>query len=145
MRWMRWHCPSDTWFEIRALVVWGRARYLSVTEVPHNIETLQLAGKKHVISFKLEGQSGARDLRLSMQAASTTAPGLPPNIERLNNISTSISNQLQQKQQQKHRLWHDTELRRGNDKQYPEGATSPHSSDNNKYNLHVCLVRWAHN
>ena len=36
MRWMRWHCPPDTGFEIRALAVWGRARYLSVTEAPHN-------------------------------------------------------------------------------------------------------------
>ena len=24
--WMRWHCPADTGFEIRTLVVWGRAR-----------------------------------------------------------------------------------------------------------------------
>ena len=30
VRWMRWHCPSDIGFEIRAVVVWGRARYLSV-------------------------------------------------------------------------------------------------------------------
>ena len=27
--------PPDTGFEIRALAVWGRARYLSVTEAPH--------------------------------------------------------------------------------------------------------------
>ena len=32
---LRWHCPPDTRFEIRALAVWGRARYLSVTEAPH--------------------------------------------------------------------------------------------------------------
>ena len=31
VRWLRWHCPPDTEFEIRALAVWGRARYLSVT------------------------------------------------------------------------------------------------------------------
>ena len=30
VRWLRWHCPPDTGFEIRALAVWGRARYLSV-------------------------------------------------------------------------------------------------------------------
>ena len=34
VRWLRWHCPPDTGFEIRALAVWGRARYLSVTEAP---------------------------------------------------------------------------------------------------------------
>ena len=45
--------------EIRALAVWGRARYLSVTEAPHNIESLQI-----------------RDLRLSKQAALTTVPEL---------------------------------------------------------------------
>ena len=38
---MRWHCPPDTGFKIRALAVWGRAHYLSVTEAPHNIESLQ--------------------------------------------------------------------------------------------------------
>ena len=36
VRWLRWHCPPDTGFEIRALAVWGRVRYLSVTEAPHN-------------------------------------------------------------------------------------------------------------
>ena len=34
---MRRHCPPDTEFEIRALTVWGRAHYLLVTVVPHNI------------------------------------------------------------------------------------------------------------
>ena len=38
VRWLRWHCPPDTVFEIRALAVWGRARYLSVTEAPHNTD-----------------------------------------------------------------------------------------------------------
>ena len=26
VRWLRWHCPPDTGFEIRAPAVWGRAR-----------------------------------------------------------------------------------------------------------------------
>ena len=34
VRWARWHFPPDTWFEIRALAVGGRARYLAVTEAP---------------------------------------------------------------------------------------------------------------
>ena len=64
-------CLPDTWFEIRTLVVWGRARYLSATEAAHNIESLQ-------------DQSGVwtRDLRLSKQADLTTAPGPPPYHER---------------------------------------------------------------
>ena len=39
---MRWHCPPDTKLEIRALAVWGRARYLSVKEAPHIIEYLRV-------------------------------------------------------------------------------------------------------
>ena len=38
VRWLRWHCSPDTGFEIRALAVWGRARYLSVTEALHNTD-----------------------------------------------------------------------------------------------------------
>ena len=40
------HCPPDTGFRIRSLVVWGRARYLSVMESPHNIEFLQVSAGK---------------------------------------------------------------------------------------------------
>ena len=77
---MRWHCSSDTGFEVRAPTVWGRARYLSVTDVPHTINIFEWAGKKHFVSLKLGGQSGAqtRDLQLSKQAALMTARGPPP-------------------------------------------------------------------
>ena len=76
-RWMRWYCPPDTGFEIWALIVWSRARYLSVTEAPHNIESSRVSGKETFCFLKLEGQCGvrARDLRLPKQAALTTAPG----------------------------------------------------------------------
>ena len=36
VRWFGRHCPPDTGFEIQTLEVWGRARYISVTEAPHN-------------------------------------------------------------------------------------------------------------
>ena len=52
VRWMRWHCPPDTGFEIRALAVWGRARYLSVTEAPHNTDFHMWMGKKHFCFFE---------------------------------------------------------------------------------------------
>ena len=81
MRWIWWHCPPDKWFEIRALAVWGRARYLSVTEAPHDIVFFcEWAGKKHFVPLKLEGQSGVRtrDLRLPKPSALITAPGPPP-------------------------------------------------------------------
>ena len=69
-------CPPDTLFEMRALGVWGRARYLSVTV----LNIYEWAEKKHFVSLKLEGQSRVRtrDLRHSKQATLTTAPGPPP-------------------------------------------------------------------
>ena len=52
VRWLRWHCPPDTGFEIRALAVWGRARYLSVTEAPHNTNFYTWMGKKQFCFFQ---------------------------------------------------------------------------------------------
>ena len=52
VRWLRWHCPPDTGLEIRALAVWGRARYLSVTEAPHNTDFHTWMGKKHFCFFQ---------------------------------------------------------------------------------------------
>ena len=52
VRWLRWHCPPDTGFEIRALAVWGRARYLSVTEAPNNTDFHTWMGKKHFCFFQ---------------------------------------------------------------------------------------------
>ena len=52
MGWVKWHCPPDSGFEIRALAVWGRVRYLSVTEAPHNTEFYEWMGKKHFCFFQ---------------------------------------------------------------------------------------------
>ena len=49
---MRWHCSPDTGFKIRALAVWGQARYLSVTEAPHNTDFHTRMGKKHFCFFE---------------------------------------------------------------------------------------------
>ena len=51
--------------EIWALAVWGRARYLSVRDAPHNSELLRVREKKHFV--EIEGQSGVqiRDIRFS--------------------------------------------------------------------------------
>ena len=56
---MRWHCTPDTGFEIRALAVWGRARYLSVTEAPHNTDFHTWMGKKHFCFFET-AETGSR-------------------------------------------------------------------------------------
>ena len=43
--------PSpDTGFEIRTMTVWGRARYFSVAEAPHNIEFL-LMSREEIFCF----------------------------------------------------------------------------------------------
>ena len=55
----RWRCPPDKGFEIRALAVWGRARYLSVTEAPHNTDFHTWMGKKHFCFFQT-AQTGNR-------------------------------------------------------------------------------------
>ena len=52
VRWVRWHCPPDTGFENKTLEVWGRARYLSVTEAPHNTEFYELMEKEHFCFFQ---------------------------------------------------------------------------------------------
>ena len=52
VRWLRWHRPPDTGFEIRALAVWGRARYLSVTEAPRNTGFHTWMGKKLFCFFQ---------------------------------------------------------------------------------------------
>ena len=41
------------WLEIPTLTVWGRARYLSPTEVPHNIESLRVDGEETFRFFEL--------------------------------------------------------------------------------------------
>ena len=43
---MSWNSPPHTGIEIRALSVLGRARYLSVTEAPLNVESLRVSGKE---------------------------------------------------------------------------------------------------
>ena len=59
VRWLRWHCPPDTGFEIRAVAVWGRARYLLVTEVPHNTDFHTWMGKK-LFNFFQTAETGNR-------------------------------------------------------------------------------------
>ena len=55
VRWVRWHCPLDTGFEIQTLDVRGRARYLSVTEAPYKSEFYEWMGKKQCRFFQTAG------------------------------------------------------------------------------------------
>ena len=52
VRWMKLHCPPDTGLEIRALLVWGRARNLSVTEALNNIESsIMIERERNILSL----------------------------------------------------------------------------------------------
>ena len=74
---MRWHCPPDTRFEIRALAVWGRARYFSVTEAPHNTSFYTRMGKKH---FFFPPRLGTELRTLAWKAALLTTTLGPPTL-----------------------------------------------------------------
>ena len=76
LRMVRWHCPPDTGSEIRALAVRDRARHLSVTEVPHNIESLRVSEEETFVSLKLEGQSSVRICDLRPSSHCTGDPAL---------------------------------------------------------------------
>ena len=71
------HEDSEILPEIRAMAVWGRAPYFSVTEAPI-LNLYEWAGKKH-----FEETFWTCDLRLYKQAASTTAPDPPPSISTI--------------------------------------------------------------
>ena len=61
VRWLRWHWPPDTWLEIRALAVWGRARYLLVTEAPHpTILTFTRGWVRNIFCFFQTAETGNR-------------------------------------------------------------------------------------
>ena len=78
VRWLRWHCPPDTGFEIRALAVWGRARYLSVTKLPTILTFTRGWGRNNFVSFK-PPRPGTEARTLAWKAAVlTTTLGPPP-------------------------------------------------------------------
>ena len=88
VRWLRWHCPPDTGFEIRALAVWGRARYLSVTEAPHNTNFHTWMGKKHFCFFQT-AVTGNRTPNSGVKGSGANhyprAPALKRAIQQRNN------------------------------------------------------------
>ena len=66
MRWMRWHCPPDTGFAIRALAVWGREPTLGHRGSQQYWIFTNERGRK-----LFDGQSGVRN-ELSIQLTSWT-------------------------------------------------------------------------
>ena len=71
VRWLRWHCPPDTGFEIRGLAVWGRALYFSVTEAPHKTDFTRGWGRNIFVSFK-PPRPGTEPRTLAWKAAVLT-------------------------------------------------------------------------
>ena len=68
VRWVRWHSYPGTCFEIQTLEVWGRARYLSVTEALHNTEFYEWMGKKHFCFFQT-AETGKRTPNSSVKGS----------------------------------------------------------------------------
>ena len=83
-KWVRWHCRPDTGFEIETLEVWGRARYLSVTEDPHNNEFYEWMGKKHFCFFQT-AETGIRTPNSSVKGSSDNHY---PRAPTLNSLTT---------------------------------------------------------
>ena len=82
VRWLRWHCPPDTGFEIRTLAVWGRARYLSVTEAPHNTNFHTWMGKEHFCFFQT-AETGNRTPNSGVKGSGANHyPRAPAHIEK---------------------------------------------------------------
>ena len=94
VRWMRWHCPPDTGFEIRSLAVWGRARYLSVTEAPHNTDFHTWMGKKHFCFFQT-AETGNRTPNSGVKGSGANhyprAPALRDNEQTETRVKTTVS------------------------------------------------------
>ena len=85
VRWLRWHCPPDTGFEIRALVVWGRARYLSVTEASHNTDFHTWMGKKQFCFFQT-AETGNRTPNSFVKGSSANHYARAPALQRFSVI-----------------------------------------------------------
>ena len=86
---MRWHCPPDTRFEIRALAVWGRARCLSVTEVPHKTEFHTWMGKKHFCFFQ-PAETGNRTPNSSVKGSGANHYPKAPALFQTNKKDSTI-------------------------------------------------------
>ena len=86
---MRWHCPPDTGFEIR------RARYLSVTETPHNTDFHTWMGKKHFCFF-LTAETGNRTPNSGVKGSGANHYPRAPALY-LNNLIKNNKDHIQQK------------------------------------------------
>ena len=93
--WGWWDDRDDTvlqtGFEIRALAVWGRARYLSVTEAPHNTDFHTLMGKKHFCFFQT-AETGNRTPNSGVKGSGANhyprAPAQPDNLLAFSRTNT---------------------------------------------------------
>ena len=65
---VRWLCPPDTEFETQTLDIWGRARYLSVTEASANAEFYEWMEKK-LFRFFQTAETGKRTPNSSMEGS----------------------------------------------------------------------------
>ena len=87
VRWLRWHCSPDTGFKTLALAVWGRARYISVTEASHKTDFHMWMGKKQLFVFFKPPRTGTEPRTLAWKAAVLTTTLGPPPPPRKGNSS----------------------------------------------------------
>ena len=83
VRWLRWHRPPDTRFEIRTLAVWGRARYLSPQYWLSHVD-----GEETFLFLSNRRDPGTEHRALAWKAALlTTTLGPPPCLGPRNHLT----------------------------------------------------------
>ena len=76
-------------FEIRTLAVWGRARYLSVTEAPHNTDFHTWMGKKHFCFFQT-AETGNRTPDSGVKGSGTNHYPRAPALNRARQLKPKL-------------------------------------------------------
>ena len=75
---------SDTGFEIQTLEVSGQARYLLVTEAPHNTEFYTWMGEKHFCFFQT-AETGNRTPSFGVKGSGANHYPRAPALDMTNN------------------------------------------------------------
>ena len=90
---MRIPAISDTKFEIRALAVWGRARYPLIMEAPHNITFLRVSEVKYFCFFKTwMPERGSNPRSPTFQACSwSTAADIEKRMNKCREVYVEIA------------------------------------------------------
>ena len=89
VRWMRWHSPPDTRFEIWVLVVWGRLHYPLVTQATNNTASSRMSGEYTFVCLKPECHSGNKHAIINITRRHLLSLHQPPYYAVGNYVSGS--------------------------------------------------------